>query len=106
MKTQGASLALLQKLDSVRIGTNDDPTLKLLEMEDIARSLCSSHSQWQHLTESYVIGKFVNALPREYDIQKHMLEEREDGLPREAVVSSVQKRFGSFAYKQLRRSKS
>ena len=51
LKTQGASLALLQKLDSVRIGTNDDPTLKLLEMEDIARSLHSSHSQWQHLTD-------------------------------------------------------
>ena len=76
LKTQGASLALLQKLDSVRIGTNDDPTLKLLEMEDIARSFRSSHSQWQHLTESYAIGKFVNALPREYDIQKQMLEER------------------------------
>ena len=90
----------------MRIGTNDDPTLKLLEMEDIARSLRSSHSQWQHLTESYVIGKFVNALPREYDIQKQMLQEREDGFSREAVVSSVQKRFDSFAYKQLRRSKS
>ena len=106
LKTQGASLVLLQKLDSVRIGTNDDPTPKLLEMEDIARSLRSSHSQWQHLTESYVIGKFVNALPREYDIQKQMLEESEDGFSREAVVSSVQKRFDSFAYKQLRRSKS
>ena len=34
-----------------------------------------------------------------------MLEEREDGFSREAVVSSVQKRFDSFAYKQLRRSK-
>ena len=45
MKTQGASLALLHKLYSVQIGTNDDPTLKLLEMEDIARSLRSSHSQ-------------------------------------------------------------
>ena len=95
-----------QKLESVGIGTNDDPTLKLLEMEDIARSLRSSHSQWQHLTESYVIGKFVNALPREYDIQKQMLEERENGFSREAVVSSVQKCFDSFAYKQLRRSKS
>ena len=82
-----------------------DPTLKLLEMEDIARSLRSSHSQWQHLTESYVIGKFVNALPREYDIQKQMLEERKGGFSREAVVSSVQKRFDSSAYKQLRRSK-
>ena len=39
LKTQGASLALLQKLNSVRIGTNDDPTSKLLEMKDIARSL-------------------------------------------------------------------
>ena len=78
LETQGASLALLHKLDSVRIGTNHDPTLKLLEMEDIARSLRSSHSQWQHLTESHVIGKFVkNALPRVYDIQKQMLEERE-----------------------------
>ena len=105
LKTQGASLALLQKLDSIRIGTNDDPTPKLLEMEDIARSLRSSHSQWQPLTESYVIGKLVNARPREYDIQKEMLEEREDGFPREAVVSSVQKRFDSYAYKQLRRSK-
>ena len=37
LKTQGASLALLQKLDSVRIGTNDDPTLKLLEMDDCYR---------------------------------------------------------------------
>ena len=106
LKTQGASLALLQKLDSVRIGTNDDLTLKLLEIEDIARSLRSSHSQWQHLTESYGIGKFVNALPREYDIQKQMLEEREEGFSREAVVSSVQKRFDSFAYKQLRCNKS
>ena len=97
---------MLQKLDSVRIGTNDDPTLKLLEIEDIARSLRSSHSQWQHLTESYVIGKIVNALPSEYGIQKQMLEEREDGFSREAVVSSVQKPFDSFAYKQLRRSKS
>ena len=44
LKTQGASLALLRKLNSVRIGTNDDPTLKLLEMENIARSLRSSHS--------------------------------------------------------------
>ena len=105
LKTQGASLALLQKLDSVRIGTNGDPTLKSLEIEDIARSLRSSHSQWQHLTESYVIGKFVNALSREYDIQKHMLEEKEDGFSREAVVSSVQKRFDSFAYKQLRSRK-
>ena len=69
LKTQGASLALLHKLDSVQIGTNDDPTLKLLEMEDIALSLRSSYWQWQHLTESYVIGKFINALPREYDIQ-------------------------------------
>ena len=105
LKTQGASLALLQKLDSVRIGTNDVPTLKLLEMEDIPRSLRSSHSQWRHLTESYVIGKFVNTLPREYDMQKQMLEEREDGFSREAVLSSVQKRFDTSAYKQLRRSK-
>ena len=59
LKTQGASLTLLQKLDSMRIGTNDDLTLKLLEMEDIARSLRSSRSQWQHLTKSYVIGKFA-----------------------------------------------
>ena len=33
-----------------------------------------------------------------------MLEEREDGFSREAVVSSVQKRYESSAYKQLRRS--
>ena len=93
LKAQGASLTLLYKLDSVRVGTNDDPNLKLLEMEDIARSLRSSHSQWQHLTESYVIGKIVNALPRECDIQKQMLKEREDGFSGEAVVSLVQKRF-------------
>ena len=105
LESQGASLALLRKLDSVRSGINDDSTPKLLEMEDIARSLRSSHSQWQHLIESYVIGKFVNALPREYDKQKQMLEEREDEFSRNAVVSSVQKRFESSAYKQLRRSK-
>ena len=34
-----------------------------------------------------------------------MLEEREDGFSREAVVSSVQKRFDSSAYEKLRRSK-
>ena len=34
-----------------------------------------------------------------------MLEEREDGFSREAVVFSVQKRSDSSAYKQLRRSK-
>ena len=105
LKTQGASLTLIYKLDRVRIGTNDDPTLKLLEMEDNARSLRSSPSQWQHLTQSYVRGKFVNALPREYDIQKQMLGEGEDGFSGEAVVSLVQKRFDSSAYKQLRRSK-
>ena len=33
-----------------------------------------------------------------------MLEEREGPISREAVVSSVQKRFESSAYKQLRRS--
>ena len=75
------------------------------EIDDIARSLRSSQSQWQHLTESYVIGKFVNALPREYDIQKQMLEEREDGFSREVVVSSVQNRFESSAYIQLHCSK-
>ena len=105
MKTQEASLALPPNLDNVRIGTNDDPTLKLLEMKDIARSPRSSYLQWQHLSESYVIGKFVKALPREYGIQKQMLEEREDGFSREAVLSSVKKRFESFAYKQLRCSK-
>ena len=105
LKTQGASLTLLHKLDSVRIRTNDDPTLKLLEMEDISCYLRSSHSQWQHLTAPYVIGKFVNDLPREYNIQKQMLEERENGLSLEAVVFSVQKRFDSSTYKQLRRSK-
>ena len=61
LKTQRASLALLQKLDSVPTGTNDDPTLKLLEMEDIARPLRSSHSQWQHLTESYIRRYFRHA---------------------------------------------
>ena len=45
LKTQGASLTLPHKLDSVRIGTNDDSTLKLLEMEDITRSLRSSPSR-------------------------------------------------------------
>ena len=34
-----------------------------------------------------------------------MLEEREDGFSREAVVFSVHKRSDSSAYKQLRRSK-
>ena len=96
---------MLHKPDSVRIGTNDDPTLNLLEMEDIAPSLRSSHSQWQHLTESYVIGKLVNALPREYNIHKQMLEEREGEFSREAAVSTVRKRLDSSAYKQLRRSK-
>ena len=37
---------------------------------------------------------------------EQMLEEREDGFSRKVVVTSVQKRFVSFAYKQLRRSKS
>ena len=105
LTTQGALLALIQKLGSVRVRTNDDPTLKLLEMEDIACSLRASHSQWQHLIESYVIGKFVNALPHKYDTQKQMLKEREHGFSREAVASSMQKRFDSSAYKQLRRSK-
>ena len=77
----------------------------MTRLEDITRSLRSSHSQWQHLTESYVIGKFVNALPREYDVPKQMVEKREDGFSREAAVFSVQKRFESYAYKQLRRSK-
>ena len=52
LKTQGASLALLHKLDSVVIGINDDPIRKLLEMKYIARSFRPNHSQWQHRTES------------------------------------------------------
>ena len=83
----------------------DDPTLKLLEMEEIARSLRLSHSQRHHLIESYVIGKFLNAPPREYEIQMQMLEERENGFSLHTVVSLVQKRFESSAYKQLHRSK-
>ena len=98
-KTQRASLALLHKLDSVRIGINDYLTLKLLEMEGIAHSLRPSHSQQHHLIESYAIGKFVNTLPREYDIQKQMLEERGRVLSHDRCVSSVQKRFESSAYK-------
>ena len=105
-KTQGASLALLHKLDSVRIGTDDDPTLKLLEIEDFARSLRSSHSQWQHLTEPYVTGKLVNDFPREYDIQKQMMDGREDKFSREAILPSIQKRFEPSTYKQLLRSMS
>ena len=105
LETQGASLDLHHKLDSVRSGANDDLTLKLSEMEVIARSLRSSHSQWQYLTESFVIGKFVNTLSCEHDIQKQMLEEREDGFSREAIVSSVQKRFESSVCKQLHHSK-
>ena len=49
---------------------------------------------------------FKHSLPREYDIQKKMLEEREDGFAREAVVSLVQEPFDSSAYKKLSRSKS
>ena len=89
LKAQGASLALLHKRDSVRIGRNDDLTLKLLGMEDISRSLRLSHSQGQHLTELCVIGKFVNPLPREYRIQKKMMEEMEDRFSHEAVVPSM-----------------
>ena len=43
LKTKGASLALLHKLDSVRTGISDDSTLKLLGGGDVARSLRSSH---------------------------------------------------------------
>ena len=68
-------------------------------MEDIVISLCSSHSQWQHVTESYAIGKFVNVLPRKYDKQKQ-IQEREDEFSREAVVSE------SYEYKQPRCRKS
>ena len=63
------------------------------------RAICSGI-----VTESYVIEKFVNALPREYDIKKQMLEEEGGGFSCETVVSSVQKWFESFAYKQLCRS--
>ena len=73
-------------------------------MEHVARFLRSSHSQWQHLTESYVIGKFVNALAREYDKPNQMLEDRTGSLARPSK-SSVQKRFDSSAYNQLRHSK-
>ena len=44
LEAHRASLALLHKLDSVRIGANNDLTMNLLKMEDIARSLRSSDS--------------------------------------------------------------
>ena len=74
----------------MRIRTNDDPTLKLLAIEHISRSLRSSHSQWQHLTESYVVGTFVNALPREYDIVADAGGERERILSRGRRILSAE----------------
>ena len=51
------------------------------------------------------MARATGATHSEINIQEQTLEEGEDGFSCEAVVSSVQKRFGSSAYKQLRRSK-
>ena len=65
-------------------------------MEDIGRTLRSC-ADWSHISESFLLAKFVNALPHEFDVQKQTMEEREGGLSRETVLSSVRKRYESPA---------
>ena len=91
----------MQKYDSVRISVHDDDSeQKLIEMEDIARDLNSIGNR-ERLSEDDILLKFVNLLPHEYHVQLQMLEEREDEeLSREAVVSSVRKRFESALFKK------
>ena len=68
-RTQGARLELLAKLDSVHIAPSDNPVEKYLKMEEYARVLRFSSGNTQHITEPFLLGKFLNALSTEYDVQ-------------------------------------
>ena len=67
-RTQGARLELLAKLDSVHIVPSENPVEKYLKMEEYARALRLSSGDMQHINEPFLPGKFLNALPTEYDV--------------------------------------
>ena len=55
----------------------------------------------QHINEPFLLGKFLNALLTEYDVQKQMLEDKDGGFSPEIVMTTVRKRFESEAFKNL-----
>lgn len=97
-KRMGARLASLEKIEGVRRGVRDDAEQKLLDMEDIARDLNSFENyQHQRLSRDNILlfPIFVNALPPEYNVQKQLLEDREDPRSPEIVMVSILKRSES-----------
>ena len=72
-----------------------------MEMEDYARVLRSSCSESDHVSESFLLSKFLNCLPTEYEVQKQMLEDREGELSRDVVMATVRKRFESEVFQKL-----
>ena len=66
-KSQGARLALLEKLDNVTVDSQKDPILLLVDLESTA-SMLRSYPDFQHLNEALMLSKLINALPPENDI--------------------------------------
>ena len=93
-KTQGARLALLSKLDDVKIVVDEDPIAQLVDLKSTARRL-RCYDEFKHLNDALALSKFANALPPEHDIQRQMLESVRGELRREEVVTTIRARYGT-----------
>lgn len=99
--TPREKLALLEKMHRTKIRAKDNPIAKLLEMEITAQTLRTYDDPFD-VKESLILAMFLHALPREYDIQRAVLEARAEGsLSREAVIFAVRGRYESPEFKQL-----
>ena len=70
----------------------EHPVDALLKIESLQRTILSRNIIWSDYPDVLVRAKFVNALPREYDFQKQMLNSQEGGVSREAIVTVKQDR--------------
>ena len=67
----------------------------LLKMESLQRKIMSSNRTWSDQPDALVRANFINALPREYDLQKQLLRSREGNVTREAIVAVTGDRYES-----------
>ena len=77
----------------------------LLRMEILERNIVSSNRTWSDYPDALVRTKFVNALQREYNFQKQLLESREGGDTREAFVRMIRDRYELPEFESFRKKK-
>ena len=75
-------------------------------MESLGRKIMSSNRTWSDYPDAPVHAKCFNALPREYNFQKHLLKSREGGGSRKAIVMVTRDRYQSPGLKPFRKVES